>query len=135
MALLEWSPEYSVNVTQMDEQHKNLVRMINELDESISSGTDKEAVKQVLDELLDYTAYHFVSEEKLLENHGYLGLRQQKKEHETLTWRVLDLRSRYESGEGVEAKEVLDFLTEWLRSHLLHTDKEYGPFLNSKGVR
>lgn len=134
MALLEWSPEYSVNVSQMDEQHRNLITMINQLHESISNGTGNETIKPVLDELLDYTAYHFITEEKLLEQHGYYGLRQQKKEHETLTWRVLDLRSRYEAGEGVEPMEVLGFLTEWLKNHLLVSDKEYGAFLNSKGV-
>lgn len=135
MALLEWSQEYSVNVRQMDEQHKNLVGMINELDESISNGTVNEAVKPVLDELLDYTAYHFISEEKLLEMYGYPRLRQQKQEHEALTWRVLDLRSRYEAGEGVGPMEVLDFLTEWLKNHLIASDKDYGAYLNSKGVR
>ncbi|MCL4538230.1 MAG: bacteriohemerythrin [Bacteroidetes bacterium] len=135
MALLEWNQDYSVNVSQMDEQHRHLISMINRLYESISNGIGDEAVKPVLDELLDYTAYHFISEEKLLEKHGYYGLRQQKKEHETLTWRVLDLRSRYEAGDEVKPMEMLGFLTDWLKNHLLGSDKEYGAFLNSKGVR
>lgn len=134
MVLLEWRQEFSVSVSEMDEQHKLLINVINELGESINNGSDRNALKPILDQLLDYTAYHFVTEEKLLERYEYPGLIKQKQEHETLTWQVLDLRSRYDAGEGVKPMEVLGFLTGWLKKHLLESDKQYGPYLNSKGV-
>ncbi len=134
MALFDWSDEYSVRVTEMDEQHRKLVALINELSESIGNGNEHEVIKQTLDKLLDYTAYHFLTEERLLEKNGYPGLRKQKEEHDTLSWRVLDMRSRYYSGEGVEPNEVLVFLTGWLKNHLLFSDKQYAAYLNSKGV-
>lgn len=134
MPLLGWSKEYSVNVEEIDRQHRKLIEMIEDVYSAIHSDDDKAIVKPTLDKLLDYTAYHFVTEEKLLELYRYPDLPKHKEDHNTLMWRVLDLRSRYEAGEGVEAKEVLDFLTGWLKNHLLFSDKKYSPFLNSKGV-
>jgi hemerythrin len=135
MALFEWTEDYSVNVRILDDQHRKLVGMVNELHDAISTGTEQPALKEILKGLLDYTAYHFVSEERLLQKYEYPGLDRHKAEHETLTWKVLDLRSRYERGEGVEPREVLDFLTGWLKDHILNSDRQYGTFLNSKGVQ
>lgn len=135
MPLFEWTEEYSVNVRKLDEQHKKLVEMVNDLDDAIKAGNDDAVLRDVLGRLLDYTAYHFVTEEKLLEQHEYPDLLRHKNDHNTLSWRVLDLRGRYQSGDGVDAGEVLDFLTGWLKNHILYSDKKYGAFLNSKGVQ
>ncbi len=135
MALFEWTDQYSVNVRQLDEQHLRLVDMINDLYDAIKREEDQTALRETLKKLLDYTAYHFVREEKLLQQYGYPQLEKHKEEHSILSWRVLDLRSRYESGEGVQASEVLDFLTGWLKNHIMNSDKKYATFLNSKGVQ
>ena len=91
--------------------------------------------KKILDELLDYTAYHFGTEEMLFQKYDYPEYSRHKKEHDTLTWKVLDIRSRYASGEGVETSEIFEFLKSWLENHLLNSDKKYSGFLNSKGVQ
>lgn len=135
MPLFEWTDEYSVNVRKLDDQHKKLVEMVNDLDDAIRKGNDDAVLRDVLKRLLDYTAYHFVTEEKLLEQYEYPDLLRHRNDHNTLSWRVLDLRSRYEAGDGVDAREVLDFLTGWLKNHILYSDKQYGAFLNSKGVQ
>jgi hemerythrin len=135
MALFEWTDNYSVNVRQLDQQHEKLVDMINELYDAIKRGEDQTILRETLKKLLDYTAYHFVTEERLLQQNGYTQLDKHREEHNVLSWRVLDLRSRHESGEGVQASEVLDFLTGWLKNHIMNSDKKYGTFLNSKGVR
>ncbi len=135
MPLFQWNQEYSVNVGQLDEQHKKLVEMINTLDNSMKSGDRIETIRVILDELLDYTAYHFETEERLLVQYGYPRVENHRKEHDALSWRVLDLRTRFDSGAGVEAKEILDFLTDWLKNHILFSDKQYGSFLNSKGLK
>jgi hemerythrin len=135
MALFEWNNLYGVNVRQIDQQHRRLVDMVNDLDDSIRTGNDDAVLKETLKKLLDYTAYHFVYEEKLLKQHDYSDLARHREEHNTLLWRVLDLRARYEAGEGVKASEVLDFLTQWLKNHILNSDKKYEAFLNFKGVR
>lgn len=135
MPLFEWTENFSVNVRKLDDQHKKLVEMVNDLDDAIRDGNDDEVLKDVLRRLLDYTAYHFVTEEKILEQYEYPDLLRHRSDHNTLSWRVLDLRARYEAGDGVDAREVLDFLTGWLKKHILYSDKQYGTFLNSKGVR
>ncbi len=135
MALFEWNDLYGVNVSRLDQQHRKLVEMVNDLDDSIRTGNDNMVLKETLKKLLDYTAYHFVYEEKLLKQYDYSDLSRHMEEHNTLLYRVLDLRGRYEAGEGVQASEVLDFLTGWLKNHILNSDKQYGAFLNLKGLR
>ncbi len=132
--LFEWTDEYRVNVRALDEQHRKLVDMLNELDDLIRRGSDEIILRDILKRLLDYTAYHFVTEERLLERNEYPDLLRHKREHNALSWQVLELRSRYEAGEGVRASEVRDFLTGWLKNHILSADKNYAAFLNSKGV-
>ena len=63
MALIAWNDSYSVKVKQMDEQHKKLVEMINQLHDAMKVGQGKQVVGDVLNALVSYTKTHFASEE------------------------------------------------------------------------
>jgi hemerythrin len=71
MALVEWKQEYSVGIVQIDEQHKKLAGLINIMHDSIKSGHGKEAIGDVLNELIAYTQYHFSTEEKYFDMYAY----------------------------------------------------------------
>jgi hemerythrin len=134
MALFDWNDNYSVKVLQMDNEHKKLVGMLNELHESMKVGKGKEALESILDGLIKYTSTHFVSEEKLMKMHNYPGYEQQKKEHNILLLQVSDIQKKYKEGSVLLTQEVMLFLKDWLQKHIQIEDKKYGPFLNNKGV-
>lgn len=134
MPLLEWSDEYSVHVKELDDQHKNLFDLVNLLYDSIDDGNDKEILRPVLDRLLDYIAYHFGSEESLLQKYEFAEERRHKKEHDEFSWKVLNMRGRWSRGEDLQIAEVQNFLSDWIKNHILRTDKKYSAFLNSKGI-
>lgn len=134
MPLFDWGDEYKVNVRELDAQHFKLVELVNNLDKAIIEGTEAGSVGTTLNGLLDYTAYHLIFEEKILKMYGYPEFEAHRREHDELSWKVLDLRSRYNSGDHVEPIEVLEFLTGWLKNHIMNSDKRYGTFLNQKGV-
>ncbi|MCP5161263.1 MAG: hemerythrin family protein [Hahellaceae bacterium] len=71
MAIFEWKPQYSVGVPELDEQHKVLVRLINELDELLASRFDLVKAQALFRELVDYTIYHFATEERLMVRFQY----------------------------------------------------------------
>ena|SRR5271157_3277584 len=134
MAMLNWSDEYSVMVKEMDEQHKKLVGMINDLHEAMKTGKGKDVMEKILKSLVDYTVTHFSSEEKLMQSNDYPGFLAQKSQHEALTKQVLDFQKKYHEGKAVVSVEIMNFLKDWLVNHITGSDKKYGPFLNKKGI-
>jgi hemerythrin len=134
MPLLEWSAKYSVNVRELDWQHQQLFGMLNELYDAMQTGQGRAIVGDVLERLLNYTQYHFTSEEALFREHGYREDAAHRAEHAALSSRTLALQRRLEAGEIGVAAETLRFMADWLKSHIVGTDMKYVEFLNAKGV-
>jgi len=134
MALFNWSNQYSVNIKQIDEQHKILIGIINELHDGMKAGRGKEVMGPLINKLVDYTVFHFSFEEKLFTSNGYPEASSHKNTHAALVKKVNELKKDYDSGKAILSMEVMNFLKEWLSGHILGTDKKYSSFLNSKGV-
>jgi len=134
MALFVWNDNYSVNIKHIDEQHKKLINMLNELHDAMKTGKGKEATGKILSGLIDYVGTHFSAEEKLMQQYSYTEYASHKVEHDKLTQKALSLKKEFEQGAPVLTVELLNFLKEWLQTHILGTDKKYSQFLNSKGV-
>jgi len=134
MALMTWSNDLSVNVTQIDEQHKKLVGMLNDLHDAMKQGKGSDTSGKVLSGLVEYVASHFATEEKLMKEHAYPEYLKHKLEHDSLTKQALDLQKQFHEGKPVLTVELMKFLKDWLSNHILGTDKKYGPYLNSKGI-
>lgn len=88
-----------------------------------------EVVGPVLRQLLEYSRHHFAEEETWLKVIGYPGLQDQKKQHEFFISQVTELQDRYSKGEASIPISTLEFLREWLLSHILENDKKYGAFM------
>ncbi len=134
MALFVWSDKYSVNIKEIDEQHKKLVDMLNELHDSMKAGKGKEVLGSIFTGLIQYVGTHFATEERLMSSNAYPEYAAHKAEHTKLTQKALELQKNFQEGVPVLTVELMNFLKDWLQTHILGTDKKYGPFLNSKGV-
>jgi hemerythrin len=134
MALITWSDTLSVGVEEIDNQHKKLVSLINHLHEAMHSGQGKEAMAIILDRLIQYTAFHFKTEENLMQTHKYPQSISHTQEHQGLVKAVLELQKGYSEGKTGITLETMNFLKNWLNHHILQIDKQFGKYLNSKGV-
>ncbi|TAN44797.1 MAG: bacteriohemerythrin [Nitrospirae bacterium] len=134
MALMEWSERLSVNLKEVDEQHKKLLALVNELHDAMKSGKGNEAIGKTLDSLMAYVKTHFDFEEKMMTKYAYPDYPAHKREHENLTTKAVDLQTQFRSGKPVLSLEVMSFLQNWLTNHIMNTDKKYSPFLKGKGV-
>lgn len=135
MALITWEETYSVNIREIDDQHKKLFNLINILYDAMREGRDNDVLGRVLSELIDYTVYHFDAEERLFQKHGYPEYKHHKKEHDNLARQAVELRDKFNlDGYGMISLEVLIFLKDWLKNHVMVTDRKYASFLNGKGV-
>lgn len=130
MAFIDWHDKYSVKVTSMDEQHKNLVKIINELHEYQKQGRSKEVMEKTLMSLVEYTKTHFQAEEKIMQNANYPKLAEHKKSHQKLLNSVSEYVTKFQSGESITAIQLLNFLQNWLLKHIANEDMEYGKHIN-----
>jgi len=130
---MTWIPTYSVGVTSIDEQHKRLIALINELHDAMLANRGTVAVNQVLVQLADYCDEHFSYEEGLLQKAQYPGFAIHREKHVRMAEQVRKLTSQAQRGGAVVTLEVMNFLRNWLDKHILGTDKEYAPLLSRKG--
>lgn len=133
---MAWNNNMSVGITVIDEDHKKLVAMVNELYDAVQGGHGKEALGKILDGLINYTVMHFAREEKFFLETGYPDAPAHKKEHADLTRQVLDVQAKYKAGAtSTLSLEVMNFLKNWLVKHIQGSDKKYAPYLNAKGIK
>jgi hemerythrin-like metal-binding protein len=135
MLLVEWSEMLSTGVSEIDDEHKQIVGMLNDLYDSLQAKHSEETLGKLLDRLLAYTAYHFEHEESLLVQTGYPGAAAHKNEHDDLTNRVLLMQKDYREAKSATLPvELLNVLRKWLLTHILVSDKKYVLHLHANGI-
>lgn len=130
MPLFNWSTQYETGILLVDSQHKKLVDAINDLHEAMKEGKGKDKIEKTLNFLVDYTVLHFSAEEKLMQQKNYPDYSNHKKVHDKLVAEVKDIKTKYLAGK-VLPMEVSTFMSDWLKNHILGTDKKYIPFLKN----
>jgi hemerythrin len=135
MPLMTWTDKLSVGVAALDDDHKKLVTMLNELYDAMQAGHGRDSLGRILDGLVQYTKMHFAREEKFFAQTGYLAAGPHKQEHEALTRQVLDVQKKYAAGAVTTLSlDVMHFLKNWLVNHIQGSDQKYRPHLNEHGI-
>jgi hemerythrin len=125
----------SVGVKAIDQQHRTLVDILNEIGDVVQGSTDAWNESVTLARLLEYTKTHFAFEEALMLRISYAGFDAHAQEHRVLFQEVADLMARCGSGEDAGAQALLIFLRDWLSSHIMGTDRALGQELNKRDIR
>lgn len=131
---IEWKDEYRVGVAELDEGHKKLCALINELRTGILEGKGPDFTRKILKGLVGYSINHFADEERLMKEHGYPERLSHKLEHDDFRDKLLVYVDGYLKSATHDNMALLDFLSGWLENHLLCVDKKYQPFFISKGL-
>ena len=129
--LVTWTDDLSVDGLVIDDDHRFLVSLINELQAIIRDGSHTDLVSGVLCELADYAGRHFLREERLMALHHYPDRESHILEH----WKFIDKLTHFtaamERGHLIAA-DVLRFLMLWIGHHLRNDDASFGHFLNAR---
>ena len=107
---------------------------MNDVDAAVAAGHAPHVVGGFLEELISYTAWHFRREEELMQTHGDPDILAHKAQHAELNETVETLHLKYLDGDAEVAETLLPFLSDWLTSHILETDKKTGAFLASRAA-
>ena len=127
--LISWGPGIMIGLDEIDAQHKELVALFNRLHRAMKLKQGSETAGQVLDRLAEYTIYHFKVEEDLFNQYGYPETLAHTQIHEKLKQKVVDFKAEYDAGKLTLTMELMDMLTDWLKTHIMETDQKYVPFL------
>lgn len=136
--MFKWRDIYSTNIAEIDKQHKKLLEIGSQLSGLIRSKDDADhydEIVELLDELKNYTIYHFKEEEELMEKYGYEGLDAHKKTHQDFIDKINEVNSAdIDNNQKGITMEILVFIADWIEKHILKVDHMYKDFLNEKGV-
>lgn len=125
MELVQWHDSFSVGVASIDSQHKKLFALLNEL--IVQSKTDpsqsRDSIKKILSELIEYTKYHFATEEKLLKIHAGFEL------HTAVHLEFVNTATKFVTAFKADKSDlkpaVMKFLVGWIKKHVIGMDKVY----------
>lgn len=133
----EWQKSYSVGVKELDIQHQNLLKLINELDQYVENrheASSKARCFAALNALIKYAELHFSTEEGYLSKYAYPKHDLQKKEHEDFIDTVFSMNARFEKDGAYTLNEIVNYLRDWYSLHILGMDQGYKQFLAEKGA-
>jgi hemerythrin len=130
----EWSDVFRVGVDDLDQEHRRLFALVNDLSETIGRTGKIDGHQRQKKELLDFARLHFKSEEALMEKHGYPRLETQRKDHHDLLERLERFAGAEERRTRPRAQTAVDYLKDWLIRHTLIEDLRYREFFEERGV-
>ena len=133
--MFEWKEKYVLGIEEIDNQHRNLVDLINRLFAAMQSGAGKDILDETLTGLVDYTRRHFMTEEILMGNYDYPELDEHIVEHHKFTEEISKFQQDYQSGNTGISIQLISYLRNWLDEHICETDHKYGDYLREKGLR
>lgn len=134
MKTFDWEESYNVKVERFNEQHRHLFEIVKELYEAMENKDDRLALALIINKLIQYSKEHFSEEEICLLNTQYPNYEKHRKQHKIFIEKIEQFAADYNSGKLLLHFDILLFLKNWVLQHILVADKNYGEYLNSKGI-
>jgi hemerythrin len=135
MDFMRWDGSFSVDVHDLDAQHKVFIEIINRLFASLHAEEEHVVLARILRELQEYASFHFANEERYFVQFHYAEADMHVEEHRQFIARIADFRRRYIEGEAELGDALLETVKSWLTHHIQGTDKRYTQCFHEHGLR
>lgn len=132
-SIFEWREEYRTNIKSMDEDHRRLFECADSFYKKYSLREEVDS-EELFGFLADYAERHFKDEETLMSRYAFPGLELHQLQHKQFFREIAEVRNQYQADTVRSGMECIKFLRDWVIRHILTTDRQYGTFLNEKGV-
>lgn len=126
MTILNWNSQLELGIDSVDKQHKHLIDLTNQLDEAVAIGAERDTLIKIINDLINYTVYHFQHEEQLMlaaEFNPTLYVIHEA-EHREFVAKMLTVQREVETDVNTLSEDLMDYLVNWLCHHILSTDKQ-----------
>ena len=134
---VKWSESYSLGIKMIDDQHKGLMDIVNDLFNHATGREweEHEYFKDVIKQAVDYVKNHFALEERIMISTKYKGYDEHKKAHEEFILKVIQMAKDYQSGKRLTLTNFGYFLKDWVLSHIAVMDKKYCAYFKTIATR
>lgn len=139
MPLITWDESMSVNINEIDSQHQEFVKILNNLFDAMKVAKGSDVLEDVITKLIDYTRYHFTAEENFFDTFGYTDSALHKKEHRYFFEQINTFKKALKEGKTLRytndtplSVNVWKLLKHWLINHIMEFDKKYAPLFREK---
>jgi len=122
MSLLTWKPEYSVGIDSMDDEHREMIDMINGVYARIHDSSDTAEIEICLEEIFSTISAHFALEERIMRESAYEEFADHKEDHEDLLDEIRDLMDRFVADPASGTKVLEERLSDWFGRHFATFD-------------
>ena len=117
MILIEWKDEYSVGVPAIDHEHRELIELINWLNEIAHRGANYDKVRSALGEIYTQISAHFALEEKIMRDARYEHYGSHKDDHENLLDALRDIMDQVDREGRYEEERLSREMEDWFSVH------------------
>ena len=131
MAHIQWKDRYNINYKEIDEQHRSLLAILNEMVDLLGQEPDGEQAAALFHRLCHYALDHFATEEGYMKAAGYAGLAGHRALHASFIDRLLELNQTFDSTDPRLLEETVEFVKGWYLNHINQIDQEYVPTLKA----
>lgn len=128
-----WTDELSINVKEIDAQHRHLMDLINEFDQAARIEKGIESCHDIGEDFLRYAKVHFAFEEDLMKKFKYDQRRIHEEEHERFVLAAATLLS-FSDDKDNSPENISEFLRLWLQDHIANFGIQFGNYLNERSV-
>jgi hemerythrin-like metal-binding protein len=127
--LIYWSDDYEIDGSIIDGQHKKMITLINKLYKAFTEGKAHEITGPIIDELIDYSNFHFSTEEDIFQKTNYFDNEAHISQHNSFIKETMQFRKKFLNKEEDLSYEIMNFMRDWLQKHILGSDKAYVPYI------
>lgn len=129
---IRWDESWDTGISVIDQQHRKLLNLINDLTEAMRQGKSRDVMDDVLTVLVEYTKTHFNTEERLMAQVQYIEIVEHKAQHADFIKKIEGFLQKAKAGSSVLSIELMSFLSSWIINHIKGTDARYVPSLLGK---
>lgn len=130
---LPWTALDRIGIRQFDEEHRELVNLINQFHEAMVLRRNRVIADEIFEKLIQATRNHFSNEEALLGERGFPERDSHAKQHSDLLVEIRSLHRQFKEG-SLSAMMLLTYLKNWLIHHIKESDRQYAVWLKTRGL-
>ncbi|PCK07914.1 MAG: hypothetical protein COA42_11815 [Alteromonadaceae bacterium] len=127
--VIRWKASMATGIALIDDDHKKLIQLINLFKKATEYKVSEVEIEKCLQNVVDYTAYHFGREEQLMRLNSYPEADDHQRQHLDMIDKIESLMSDYKINKDKAIDRIYDFLVNWLINHILTTDRHYIPYM------
>ncbi len=129
---IQWKSEYSVGVDDIDAQHQRLISIINRLAQTRDEAMTSDELFAILSDLVDYSDYHFRTEDNYMMENEYPLFLSHRKEHLAYMKKMGSMVQSHKNKKPGLFEEMLSYLSQWWQTHITESDLRYARYIQAR---